>query len=198
MHKRGALIGCWRMSVSVRGLVGACLCVFLVSLDFSSWLSRLVGVFLMRAQTRIYFCSFPNPERNAHRFPPICESKGGGGTRLVVVLRDTGEVPAHDAASCPICSVARDETGRCFLLARGTKPLPPSAIPATGVQPNEREPPSPVISLLRGQTPSNGLALTYYIKLVRCFRCAPVCILLSKVLSVLSDEELRAAVASRR
>lgn len=125
------------------------------------------------------------------------EGRRRGDTRLVVVLRDT-EVPAHNAASCPICTVACDETGRCFLLARGTKPLPPSAIPATGVQPNEREPASPVISLLRGQTPSNGLALTYYIKLVRCFRCAPVCILLSKVLSVLSDEELRAAVASRR
>lgn len=72
MHRRCTPIGCWCMSISIRSLMGACLCVFSVSLDFSRWLSLLVGVFLMRSQTRIYFCSFPNPDRNAHHFPPVC------------------------------------------------------------------------------------------------------------------------------
>lgn len=72
MHGRCAPIGCCCMSISIRGLTRACLCVFSVSLDFSSWLSLLVGVFLMRAQTWIYFCSFPNPDWNAHHFPPVC------------------------------------------------------------------------------------------------------------------------------
>lgn len=51
-------------------------CVSSVSLNLSSWLSLLVGIFLMRDQNRIYFCCFPNPAWNAHCFPPICETVG--------------------------------------------------------------------------------------------------------------------------
>ena len=68
----------WPLQEAVEeGLWGEKQCVFSVSQDFSSWLSPLVGIILMRDQSRIYFCCFPNPARNAHHFPPICATAGG-------------------------------------------------------------------------------------------------------------------------